>query len=117
MQKILRKRVLRDLKENFFRYLALGLLIVLGMYIVLSLIGAADTIILGTKQMAEQNKCEDGQFGLAFLTEDAYETLKSSGKSHKTESYYYAYRLNGKMTDEELKAQIKEVVVIIYSFR
>ena len=29
MQKILRKRVLRDLKENFFRYLALGFLIIL----------------------------------------------------------------------------------------
>lgn len=224
MQKILRKRVWRDLKENFLRYLALGLLIVLGMYLVVSLVGAADTIISGTKQMAEQNQCEDGQFGvfvplseqekehitrqgvtieemfyldfsiedestlriyhnrqeinrialdegrlaekeeeillekryaeehfyeiddtitiadkdyrivgigttpdyeapykefsdsaidsnqfgLAFVTESAYKTLKSSGKSEKTESYYYAYRLNGKMTNEELKEQIKE---------
>ena len=32
MQKILRKRVLRDLKEIYFRYLALGLLIILCMY-------------------------------------------------------------------------------------
>lgn len=224
MQNILRKRVWRDLKENFLRYLALGLLIILGMYLVVSLIGAADTIITGTKQLAEQNKCEDGQFGtfvplskqekekltkqgitleemfyldfsiendstlrvyrnreeinlveidegrlaekenevvlekryveehsyklgdsitiadeeyqivgigttpdyeapykefsdsavdssqfgVAFLTEDAYETLKSGGKSQKTENYYYAYRLHGKMTDEELKEQIKE---------
>ena len=224
MQKILRKRVWRDLKENFLRYLALGLLIVLGMYLVVSLVGAADTIIIGTKQMAEENRCEDGQFGvfvplskqekekitgqgitleemfyldfsvddkntlriyqnrqkinkialdegrlaekndeillekryaeehsyelgdtltiadkayrivgigttpdyeapykefsdsavdssqfgLAFVTEDTYETLKTSGKSDKTESYYYAYRLNGKLTDEELKEQIKE---------
>ena len=217
MQKILRKRVWRDLKENFLRYLALGLLIVLGMYLVVSLIGAADTIIIKTKQLAEENQCEDGQFGvfvplskqekekitgqgitleemfyldfsvedkntlriyqnrqeinkivpdegrlaekndeillekryaeehsyelgdtitiadnvyrivgigstpdyeapykefsdsavdssqfgLAFVTEDAYETLKASGKSEKTESYYYAYRLDGKLTDEE----------------
>ena len=224
MQKILRKRVWRDLKENFLRYLALGLLIVLGMYLVVSLVGAADTIIIGTKQMAEENQCEDGQFGVfvslskqekekitgqgitveemfyldfsvedkntlriyrnrqeinkialdegrlaekndeillekryaeehsyelgdtitiadnvyrivgigstpdyeapykefsdssvdssqfgvAFLTEDDYERLKSTEKSEKTESYYYAYRLNGKMTDEELKEQIKE---------
>lgn len=224
MQNILRKRVWRDLKDNFLRYLALGFLIIFGMYLVVSLIGAADTIIIGTNQLAERNKCEDGQFGtfvplskkekekliqqgialeemfyldfvieddstlrvyrnrqeinlveieegklaqnerevvlekryveehsyelgdsitiadkeyeivgigttpdyeapyrefsdsavdsrqfgLAFLTEDAYETLKSSGKSEKTESYYYAYRLNGKMTDEELKEQIKE---------
>ena len=224
MRKILRKRVIRDLKENFLRYLALGLLIILGMYLVVSIVGAADTIIDGTRQMAEQNQCEDGQFGtfvplskqekeeltsqgitleemfyldfslednstlrvfrnrqeinlialdegrlaknekevvlekryaeehfykledtitiadkeykivgigttpdyeapykefsdssadssqfgLAFLTEDDYETLKSSGKGEKTESYYYAYRLNGKITDEELKNQIKE---------
>lgn len=224
MQKILRKRVWRDLKENFLRYLALGLLIVLGMYLVVSLVGAADTIIIETKQLAEEKRCEDGQFGvfvplskqekekitgqgitveemfyldfsvedkntlriyqnrqeinkivpdegrlaekndeillekryaeehsyklgdtltiadkayrivgigttpdyeapykefsdsavdssqfgLAFVTEDAYETLKASGKSEKTESYYYAYRLNGKLTDEELKEQIKE---------
>ena len=40
MQKILRKRVLRDLKENLFRYLALAFLIVIGMYIIVSLIGA-----------------------------------------------------------------------------
>lgn len=38
MQKILRKRVLRDLKENFFRYLALGLLIILCMYMIGSLV-------------------------------------------------------------------------------
>lgn len=29
MQKILRKRIIRDLKENLFRYLALGVLIIL----------------------------------------------------------------------------------------
>ena len=45
MQKILRKRVLRDLKENLFRYLALAFLIVIGMYIIVSLIGAGVTII------------------------------------------------------------------------
>ena len=226
MQKVLRKRVLRDLKENFLRYLALGLLIVLGMYVVVSLIGAADTIIIGTQRSSEQHMCEDGefgvfvpltnqeketitkqgvileemfyldfsvedkstlrvyrnrqeinlialeegklaekedeivlekryakehsyalgdsisiadkeyqivgigttpdyeapykefsdsaidssQFGTAFLTEDAYEALKTSGKSNQTESYYYAYRLNDAMTDEELKEQIKEFV-------
>ena len=53
MQKILRKRVLRDLKENFFRYLALGLLIILCMYMIGSLVGAGETIVQGV---------EDGQF-------------------------------------------------------
>lgn len=223
MQKILKKRVLRDLKENFLRYLALGLLIMLGMYLVVSITGAADTIILGTQENVEQNQCEDGefevfvpltlqekeeltsqgialeemfyldfsmedkstlrvyrtrqeinlisldegrlaenenevvlekryveehsynleenitisnkeyrivgigtvpdyeapykefsdgsvdssQFGLAFLTKEAYEAIKDSEESVKTENYYYAYRLNGKMSNEDLKDKIK----------
>ncbi|MCI7502253.1 MAG: hypothetical protein MSA76_01145 [Clostridium sp.] len=50
MQKILRKRVLRDLKENFFRYLALGLLIILCMYMIGSLVGAGETIVQGVDE-------------------------------------------------------------------
>lgn len=62
MQKILRKRVLRDLKENFFRYLALGLLIILCMYMIGSLVGAGETIVQGVDEQAEKNHTEDGQF-------------------------------------------------------
>ena len=70
MQKILRKRMLRELKENKFRYLALGLLIILGMYIVIGLVGAADTVIVQTAETAKANRVEDGQFGMfAPLTE------------------------------------------------
>lgn len=47
MQIILRKRVLRDLKENLFRYLALGILILVSMYLIVSMLGAAETIIQG----------------------------------------------------------------------
>lgn len=224
MQKILRKRVLRDLKENILRYLALGFLIILGMYLVVSIIAAADTIIRGTEELAEEHNCEDGEFsvfvplskqeeaalteegiqlekmfyldmsledgsnlriyknreninllaidegkqaqnadevviekryanehalgvgdridiagveykitgigttpdyeaafkefsdssidserfGTAFVTEEAYTTMQESGKSDKTESYYYAYRLNDKMSNEELRKKIKE---------
>ena len=80
MRKILRKRVIRDLKENFLRYLALGLLIILGMYLVVSIVGAADTIIDGTRQMAEQNQCEDGQFGTFVpLSKQEKEELTSQG--------------------------------------
>ena len=62
MQKILRKRVLRDLKENFFRYLALGFLIILCMYMIGSLVGAGETIVQGVDEQAEKNHMEDGQF-------------------------------------------------------
>ena len=36
MQKVLRKRILRDLKENLFRYLALSALIIFVMYLVVN---------------------------------------------------------------------------------
>ena len=62
MQKILRKRVLRDLKENLFRYLALAFLIVIGMYIIVSLIGAGVTIIDNGQKHDDANKIEQGQF-------------------------------------------------------
>lgn len=80
MQKILQKRVLRDLKENFPRYIALGALIILSMYIVVSLVGAAETIINGTKDEAEIHKLEDGEFGVFVpLSEEEEEQLTREG--------------------------------------
>lgn len=82
MQKILRKRVFRDLRENLFRYLALGFLIILGMYIIVSLVGAADTIIIGTGQHAEANCLEDGEFQVFVpLTEEEIEKIEKTGVS------------------------------------
>lgn len=223
MQKILRKRVLRDLKKNLFRYLALGFMIILGMYIIISLLGAADTVILGTAAKGEENSVEDGEFevfvplreetekelthrgitlekmfyldfraedesiiriyqnrneinlidveegrlavaadeivlekrycqensilvgdivkfagesyqvsgivtvpdyeapfrnlsdgivdsknfGIGFVCSDTYSLLLAGGKSEKSEEYVYAYRLNGSMTDDELKKELK----------
>lgn len=223
MQKILRKRILRDLKENLFRYLALAFLIILGMYMIVSLVGAADTIIFGVAEKGEENQLEDGEFqvfvplseqetaqltnrgitlekmfyldflledestlrvyknrekvnllaldagrmaeaadeivlekryceekgigtgdailiageeyqvvgigtvpdydapyrslsdssvdsknfGLGFVGEEAYDAFRLSGKSVQSEEYVYAYRLNGVMSDEELKEELK----------
>lgn len=56
MQKVLRKRVLREFRENLFRYIALFLLIVLGMYLVVSLVAAAESIIIGTDRFCEAAK-------------------------------------------------------------
>lgn len=80
MQKILRKRILRDLRENVFRYLALGFLIILGMYVVISMVGAAETIITGTADAARENRVEDGQFSLfAPMTKEEKSTLEEGG--------------------------------------
>lgn len=225
MQKVLRKRVLRDLKANWHRYLALSLLIIFSMYIVVSLVGAAEIITKGSVIVDEENKVQDGQFsvfvplteaekskltnqgitleeafyldflledestlrlyknreqvdlialddgslakaddevvlekryceendirigdsitfggrtfqvsgigttpdynsmlksvsdtgvdsvnfGLAFVTEEVYQAMLDSGKSVKSEEYYYAYRLNGKLTNDELEKQLKKL--------
>lgn len=80
MQRILRKRIFRDFKENFLRYLALGILIILGMYIVISLVAAAETIIKETQKSAEAHNIEDGQFCVVEPLSDKEETaLKKTG--------------------------------------
>lgn len=225
MQKVLRKRIWRDFKSNLPRYLALSLLIILTMYLVVSLVGAAETIIRGSenadsrqcvedgdfslfvpmkdkemedleadgvtiepqfymdyeidedhtlrifanrdeinkinlvkgtlaekknelvveRQFAEKNNislgdvltfggreftitgigttpdydnvlkslgdtgCDCLHFGTGFVAADVYDTLRAEEKSIKSEEYYYAYRLNGAMTDDELKDRLEKL--------
>ncbi len=223
MGRVLGRRTLRELRAHFLRYLALGLMILLSMYLIVSLIGAADTVILGGAEHAEASRIEDGQFtvfvpltgaeedllrqkgidvepmfyrdyaledgsvlrvfriresidlaetetgaypandgeillekrycetkslspgdsitvggigltvsgsattpdydapyrsmgdstvdsanfGTAFVTGGLYDRLAETGKSLQSEEYLYAYRLNGRLTDDELKALLK----------
>ncbi len=88
MQKILSKRILRDLKENCMRYLALSALIILCMYVIISLIGTADTIILGTGKLAESNYLEDGEFSL-FVPLSDKETEELTDKGITLEEQFY----------------------------
>ncbi len=91
MQKILRKRILRDLKENLSRYLALGILIILGMFIVISMVAASDTIVAGTERAAKEQSVEDGQFSVfAPLTEMEMQELKDKGVTIE-EHFYLDY--------------------------
>lgn len=80
MNRVLNKRILRDLKANFMRYLALFLLIVMGMYIIVSVVGAAETIITGSARHAEENKVEDGRFSVFLpLSAEQEKELSDSG--------------------------------------
>lgn len=92
MEKILRKRAWRDLKENKFRYLALAFLIIISMYLVISLVGAADTIVDGTAKQAKKHKLEDGQFQVFVpLTIKQKETLTKKGITLE-ETFYLDFR-------------------------
>ena len=56
------KRIPRDLKRSWGRYLALMMLIISCMYIVVSVVGMTEVTIQGTAKKIEENKIQDGQF-------------------------------------------------------
>lgn len=80
MQRILSKRVLRDIRENLLRYLALFFLVALAMYMVVAIVGAAETIMQGTKESGRIHHREDGQFGVFVpLTDDEIAQITEKG--------------------------------------
>lgn len=80
MNKVLRKRLLRDLRVNFGRYLALFLLFVMGIFLVVSIVGSAEMIIRGTENRKPKNMVEDGQFSVFLpLSDDDLSGLTSDG--------------------------------------
>ncbi len=64
MQKLLLRRTIRELKANLFRYFALFLLIALSMFMVVGLVGAAESIIYNVNNIDSKNNLEDGEFGV-----------------------------------------------------
>ena len=73
MNKVLGKRLFRELKANFARYIALMLLIVMGMYVIIGLVASAETIITRTDEHGVMNRVEDGQFGVFIPLTEAQE--------------------------------------------
>ena len=87
LQGILSRRVLRDLKSNFWRYLALLLLITLGMYMVVAMIGSAESIMWTVETSYEENLGEDGQFG-TFVPLSEEEWGQITGKGVTLEEHF-----------------------------
>lgn len=88
MNKVLRKRLPRELKSNFGRYLALILLIVMGIFIVVSMVGSADSIIRGTDDKAKQSNVQHGQFSVFVpLTDEELAKLSEGGTVIEPEFY------------------------------
>lgn len=96
MQKILSKRVWRSLKKHVVRYLALGFLIVMGMYLVVSVVGAAETIMTRVEQNAEETCLEDGQFSVFVpLSEEEESALLGKGVTLE-KTFYMDYEMEDK---------------------
>ena len=62
MRKVLSKRLPRDFKAGWGRYLALILVIAMGIYIVISIVGAAETVLHGTDEKRAVFNTQDGFF-------------------------------------------------------
>lgn len=79
MEKVFNKRLIRDLKEHLSRWLALFLLTAMGLYIVISMVGASEIIIVGTETKGLKNKVEDGCFSVLMpLSEEQKSSLNKS---------------------------------------
>lgn len=114
MQKVLRKRVLRDLKKNFFRYFALGLVIAMGIFLVVTIVGSGETLTRGTEDIAEQTNLEDGEF-------EVFVPLNSSDKNHIAdmgidieEHFFFDYKRNDKNKSTVRIFKVRENIDRIY---
>ncbi len=107
MQKLLLRRTLRDLKDNFFRYFSLFCLIILAMFLIISLIGAAESVIGTVNKRAAENNLEDGQFAVFLpLTDKQISNLEDEGILLE-ESFYIDFAATDNSTIRVMKMREK----------
>ncbi len=93
MQRVLSRRIGRELKKNFFRYLALFLLIAAGMYIIVAMVGAAETVIRNVERGQAENCLEDGQFSVFVpLSAEELARIEEAGVTLE-KSFFMDYRV------------------------
>ncbi len=85
--KELNARIPRELKAHLGRYLALFFMIVMGMYLVVSIAGMAETTIQGSDAYNEECRLQDGQFTVFTPLTDAQILELEDGKC-KIESIF-----------------------------
>ena len=95
MKTIARKRMVRELKKNAFRYLALFLLIAFGMYLIISMVASADNITIAEEQSSKEYKREDGQFDVFVpLSEEKLKRLENDGITIEP-MFYMDFKIEG----------------------
>ena len=91
------RRIPRDLKKSWARYLALMVLIIASMYIVVSVVGMTEVTIQGTAKKIEENRIQDGQFQtFEKLTDKQVNEISEMGVI--TEELFYVDISNGEKT-------------------
>ncbi|PYG89172.1 putative ABC transport system permease protein [Ruminiclostridium sufflavum DSM 19573] len=98
MNRILNKRIFRDLKKNLVRYAALFVLIVMGIFVITSMFGSADTIITRAKEYSRELRVEDGQFTTFMpLTADEKKEISSRDITFE-ENFFLDFTVGGDTT-------------------
>ena len=88
MRRVLRKRLPRDLKAGIGRYLALVLVIAMGIYLVIGIVGSAETVLHGTEEKRSKFNTEDGFFTVFLpLTDDELAEISAGGTDIEAEFY------------------------------
>ena len=88
MRRVLRKRLPRDLKAGFGRYLALILVIAMGIYLVIGIVGSAETVLRGAEEKRSEFNTQDGCFTVFLpLNDDEREKLSEGGTEIQAEFY------------------------------
>ncbi|MCR5143210.1 MAG: FtsX-like permease family protein, partial [Ruminococcus sp.] len=88
MKRVLVKRLPRDFKAGFVRYLALILVIAMGIYLVISIVGSAETVLHGTEEKRREFNTQDGFFTVFLpLTDEDKDMLADDGTQIQAEFY------------------------------
>jgi len=86
MNKVLRKRLPRDLRAGWGRYLALILVIAMGIYLVIGIVGAAETVIQGTEEKRSVFNTQDGFFTVGLpLSDENIQNISEGGTQIQAE--------------------------------
>ena len=98
MQRVLRKRVFRNLRKHFVRYFMLGIMIAMGIFLVVTIVGSGETLSRGTVELAEDTNLEDGEFEVFVPLGDAEIAQIREMGINVEEQFYYDYQ----MDDEDM---------------
>ena len=80
MRRVLMRRYPRELKNNLFRYLSLFLLITFCMFLIISIVDAAERVIRGTERNQKESVLEDGQITtFTPFTEEQLKEIEEAG--------------------------------------
>ena len=100
MRRVLRKRLPRDFRAGWGRYLALVLIIAMGIYLVIGIVGSAETVLQGTVEKRSVFNTEDGSFTVFLPLNDSEINMLSENGTEIQAEFYTDLTVN---TDTKLR--------------